>query len=246
MIVLAKQVDPEIQESPLFDDDKYVFAETIAIFGNPNFETRIPETVNKVLEVLEEGECAELLCDEAARKTFYKNRTEVLEYFLPKENGKKYSTVEVNRLIKLFDEYSQSFGQSRYVDICCKILTTMTGYLWDSRTIRGSCQSDWNIVVYRADLWSLESLDNLEIEYFNEGTVWLIDATSFFDASIDDVDSGKIDVEDSVCECVYYSTRRDEEEIKREIARDFGVDPSEVLLFAFDGYTKTPKYRRVS
>ena len=64
-----------------------------------------------------------------------------------------------------------------------------------------------------------------EIEYFNTGKEWRLE-----DEEGDDFGN------------VYTHEWKDDER-KREIAENIGVDPGEVTLYLFDGWTKTAKYK---
>ena len=62
------------------------------------------------------------------------------------------------------------FGSDRVL----RALKLYTGKTWDRVTIRGTCQGDWQEVYFPVDEYSRETLQALEVEYFNTGTEWEI------------------------------------------------------------------------
>jgi hypothetical protein len=67
----------------------------------------------------------------------------------------------------------------------------------------------------------------IETEYFNTGDEWRI--------TDDDGDDVLFVYTHSWCD----------DEKRREIADAVGYDPSDVILYAFDGYERIPKYKEV-
>ena len=111
--------------------------------------------------------------------------------------------------------------------IIAEALSIVTGKEWEYKQISGCCQSDWNYIYYRTDEWKEKALEYFEIEYFNTGDEWRIE-----DEEGDDLGSG-------------YTHEYNDDEKKREIAENIGVDPDEVTLYLFDGWTKKAKYKEV-
>lgn len=219
MKVYAKQVTPEWQESPIYIDG--CFPDNIAVCGNRDYNSHMPEVFERVYNALEDGELAEVLEYPKEWKDWYKNATEAINEYLPPENGKRYSTNAIHALRGLALDYSFC-ACSKENEIICKVLSIVDGRKWDWQTIKGSCQGDWQEVFYPVDEWSREALKTFETEYFNEGTEWIIND----DYSI-------------------YCTSWNEDGIKQEIAAAEGTSPENVILYVFDGYTKTAKYREV-
>ena len=109
--------------------------------------------------------------------------------------------------------------------IIAEALSIVTGQKWEYKQISGCCQSDWNYIYYRSEEWTAKALEYFKIEYFNIGNEWRIE-----DEEGDDM--GRV-----------YTHEWNDDEKKREIAEHIGVDPDEVTLYLFDGWTKTAKYR---
>jgi hypothetical protein len=98
MTIYAKQVPPELQESPLIRD-AYNLPDCI-IYGNPDYHTH-------GLDLLDE---------------------------LP-------------------DDVLDELGSRPSPSELAAALTEHTGHAWDFETITGSCQGDWQYLVYRVDFW---------------------------------------------------------------------------------------------
>ena len=130
---------------------------------------------------------------------------------------------KAERLEELCNKYCTQGADNQA--IIAEALSIVTGQNWEYRQIYGCCQSDWNYIYYRPEEWTKKSLEYLEIEYFNTGDEWHIDGE-------EGDDFGSV-----------YTHEWNDDEKKREIAENIGVDPDEVTLYLFDGWTKTAKYK---
>ena len=137
----------------------------------------------------------------------------------------KFTGYNACRMEYLCNEYGTQGANNEA--IIAEALSIVTGQKWEYRQISGCCQSDWNYIYYRPDEWKEKALEYFEIEYFNTGDEWRIE-----DEEGDDLGS-------------VYTHEWDDDEQKREIAENIGVDPGDVTLYIFDGWTKTAKYREV-
>lgn len=124
------------------------------------------------------------------------------------------------KLHELAEKYAHP---GRNEEIITAALSIVTGQKWDHMQIRGSCQSDWNIIYYRPELWSAAALRAFEAEYFNTGTEW----------SIQDENGEEI--------TLVYTHEYNQE--KEEIAEALGVNTADIVLYWFDGWTKTERYK---
>lgn len=109
--------------------------------------------------------------------------------------------------------------------IIAEALSIVTGQKWEHKQISGDCQSDWNYIYYQPEEWTAKALEYFEIEYFNTGEEWRLE-----DEEGDDFGS-------------IYTHEWNDDEKKREIAESVGVNPDDVTLYLFDGWTKTAKYK---
>ena len=94
MNYIAKQVPPEWRESPLFGGD---FPENIAVFGNRDYKSHIPETVQAVLNLTENGDLGWALENRETDETI----PDIIGEYLPKESG-EYTPAEIDELQSLF------------------------------------------------------------------------------------------------------------------------------------------------
>lgn len=170
MKIYAHQVQPEYQESPILDG---CFPDNIAVCGNRDFASHIPEVFDTVKTVLEDGELADILENVNELQQWYKNATKAIIDYLPSKS--KYSTNAIHTLKNLIIEYS-TCHRSAEDEILCKVLSIVTGKKWAHGIIRGYCQSDWQDIYYPVDEWNKEALTRFEIEYFNTGTEWVVSA----------------------------------------------------------------------
>lgn len=137
----------------------------------------------------------------------------------------KFTEPNADRLADLCNKYYTQGANNQA--IIAEALSIVTGQNWEYRQIYGCCQSEWNYIYYRPDEWTEKVLEYFEVEYFNTGDEWRIE-----DEEGDDFGS-------------VYTHEWNDDEQKREIAENIGVDPGEVTLYLFDGWTKTAKYKGV-
>lgn len=231
-MLYAKQVSPEYQESTLFLGDEF-FPDNIAVFGNRDYKEHRPDFINKVWEVLRQGELADVLENVKEWADCYKNITEAIIDYLPPERGGRYSTNAIHALKNYVIDFS-SCPYSREYEILCNVLSIVTGKTWDYQMIRGCCQSDWNYIFYPVDEWTSEQIAVFETEYFNTGTEWIIHDEEEAPESPEDINGYSV-----------YCTSWNDEGIRKEIADAAGVSPEEVIMYSFDGYKKIPVYKAV-
>lgn len=136
----------------------------------------------------------------------------------PCEEGEENFS-EWERLIN--DSTEQAISDDKAI---CKGLELLTGEKWAYTELRGTVQSDWNGCYYMADVLTHEQLDAVEMEYFNMGAEW----------SIKDEEG-----EEWGNTYTHFGT---DEENRAEIAVVFGVNPEDVKLYPFDGWTRTSKH----
>ena len=150
---------------------------------------------------------------------------EGLEYGDFSEFESKLTECEAARIDDLCDEYGTRKANDQ--SIIAEALSIVTGQQWEYKEISGSCQSEWNYIYYRPEEWTKKALEYFEIEYFNTGDEWRIEGE-------EGEDFGSV-----------YTHEWNDDEQKREIAENIGVDSGDVTLYLFDGWTKTAKYNEV-
>lgn len=96
-------------------------------------------------------------------------------------------------------------------------------------TLRGCCQGDYIECTYPRNKYSAADLERLEKEYFNTGEEW----------TIYDGDPNENPEADSFSMYVY---SWDDDEKRKEIAAAAGVDPAEIEMHAFTGWSRSACY----
>lgn len=216
--IAARQVPPEHQESPLMFGK---MPEGIEITGNNRLTTH-ESTLYKNVR-LNLMYAADVIHELKHGERPYTTWADALADLFPRE--KEYTRAERLQWRDLLADPAAVYDSRRY-DTRAAALSLITGQAWDTCTLRGCCQSDWQNCIYRADLWDGPALERLEMEYFNTGTEWHI-----------------YDGED-VC-CSVYCYEWSDNGIRQEIADAAGVSPEAVKLYKFTGYTKTATYEEV-
>lgn len=106
-----------------------------------------------------------------------------------------------------------------------RALHIVTGKKYAMRTLRGSCQSDWQNIYFPVDEYTPAALDILEADYFNTGTEWAVDVDG--------------------CEIGVYAYSWNADGIREELAGAVGTDPCDIILLEFTGWNRTPVYTEV-
>ena len=127
-------------------------------------------------------------------------------------------------------EQKKSWGAIEY-EFVLKYLAFKNGVPYKRVTIRGCSQGDWDYLYVPSDM-TIEEVREIEAYYFNLGT----------EVCIEDSDK-ELQPEEIGGYYLYFPTW-DTNEIKRRIAEYEEVDVSQVVLYEFDGYIQTPKYKK--
>ena len=219
MKLYAKQVPPEYQESPLFYGD---WPEDVYVFGNRSFNQRA-ERLEEIRAALQE--LADVWEDlTSGTPQYYTSWIGALNDILPHDAARsEYTREERLELAKLAAQFE--WCSSAENDILCAVLEVITGREWWARSIHGCCQGDWQHVIYPAE-YGWEWLDAFQAEYFNIGTEWTIDP-------------------DGEAYSVYVTGWTDDD-ARQEIADAAGVDPSDVILLKFIGWSRSASYEEVT
>ncbi len=258
MKAYAKQVPPERQQSPLDFDFNDCCYEKVIFSGNRNFNSHntglLKKAENLGNEICPDGyESIDLLewCKEMFTKTgdelpwvydidvLGPYRTKSLEEYLnayySSEKHRAWTAEEAGRFLMAFKGELKAIGGYRSCEKSpeqwrAEQLSILTGEKYETATLRGCCQNDWQTIYYPAKDYDDDFIRMLEIEYFNLGTEWMVnEGTDLVETS-----------EDVVGYLMYvYNDPR------KEIAEAEGCSPEDVVLFKFDGYEQIPLYRTV-
>ena len=233
MKIYARQIEPEFQDSRIFDDDTYS-TEYINICGNKDYQSRTSSVFDRVKECLDAGELATEF-EYIAKKSMYASYdtvTEAINNWLYHDGGKTYNKQQIGKLKRLVLEYSEC-SSSREDQILVEVLSIVTGEEWDYKQIHGCCQGEWNTVYYPIQYWTKESLESFEVMYFNNGSEWIV-----HDGDTEPTNPEEIDG------CAYYCVSWNDEGIKKELAEAVGVEnPEDIILYKYAGSVSVPIYK---
>lgn len=231
MKIYARQIDPQYQDSRVFDDDTYG-VEYINICGNRDYQSRTSSVFDRVKECLDTGELADDIEAVMGKNpnAIYGTVTEAINNQLWRDDGKPYNTRQIGKLKKLVLKYSEcksSEGDQILVDV----LSIVTGEKWDYKQITGCCQSEWNIVYYPVQYWTKETLESFETMYFNTGSEWIVHEGDTGPTSPEEING-----------CSYYCVSWNDEGIKKELAEAVGGKPEDIVLYKYTGSISIPTY----
>ena len=213
MKIHAYQVPPEQQESPLIIFDE--FPDNVEIYGNRNYREHTSDTFRNLPGMLDD--IADELYDLENGLKNYTDFSTILEAYTGRDN---YTRQERKKWIDVIKRWTETDEET---SVFCDVLQLLHGREYASATICGSCQRDWQYIIYPAENGA-EWLRAFECEYFNTGTEWTIKEE---------------DGDEYTVYCTTYDPRA-------EIANITGADPDDVILYEFDGWERTPKYKEVS
>lgn len=146
-MILARQVPPEYQQSPLSLGDEF-FPDNCAIFGNRNYREHVPDTVQVIRDAMN-------------------------DYFIPDPIlATDWTPAETSAWSDWIRELDSN---SSRLQLLCDGLELLTREKWDFQTLTGDCQGDWQYIVYPVADWTPQALQQLETEYFNTGDEWTVD-----------------------------------------------------------------------
>lgn len=237
--IYARQISPEYQESPLFLFDEW--PENLVLTGNRDFNShtipafdKIADDFNNMAEDWENLSCRWIYENGAYRKIQIKPEISLAallrEWGFNSPAGKPWTTKQRHQWRELMerDEGAEE------PEIMLAALELLTGAAWETRTLRGSCQSEWQECFYMVDAWSREALEEFETEYFNLGSEWIIHDEDEEPETAEEINGFST-----------YCTAWDDDGIKKQIADVAGGSAADVVLFAWAGYRRENVYREV-
>lgn len=192
--------------------------ENVYVFGNRHYNSHA-ERLEGLARNLEQ--IAETFEDVRAGYLPNENLHAVLWYHLPRDDGRGYTRAERLELVRLAQDYCETGDDGAL----CGALELITGREWECTTIYGCCQGDWQNIIFPAE-YGRDWLNAFEAEYFNTGEEWIIDP-------------------DGDAYSVYITSWRDDDK-RRDIADAAGVDPEDIVLLAFSGWSQMARYTEVT
>ena len=238
MKYICKQMNPAYQESPLFRDrdiwddmyDRLYLVPADHCIGIHN--DNLMDIINNIYNMAEEYD------DICANKAYYYTSvTEMLNDMMPRYNGGKWNTMEVHKWKDILSNWDEDD-----TSVMCRMLDLAFGGNWQGREIHGCCQGDWALVYYDSEAYRKESIDYLEIEYFNLGEEWCCSCDPMTDEEAEDAEAEDADRGD----CVYtyvYGWR--EEDKRKELAETIGCNAEEIVMFEYTGEASYSTYNKV-
>jgi len=234
---ICKQVSPEWQEDNLFytykdKNGKYhlgwnddIYEENVIIYGNDEYHYSLTKEFEQILKISESYYEYELSIEPKSNHCYWNNVSEYINYYLPKSNGKKYSTKEIHKWKELLEKFSIRWKEE---DIVEEALQLMTGKKWRSFKMCGVMQREWQYG-YASEEITKEDIEYIEMCYFNTGSEY-----QFYESE-----------EDYENECPTTSYYVNSYNSKEELLKHIGCEPNELKVYQFTGYMKLPQYKEM-
>lgn len=216
MKIIIRQIPFEQQ---IFDPiEDWGFEGNFAIEGNKRLSSFChSKAFQKIKETLEDGEIFDALDSMEEEGNCYwlpysKYSFQVIQEYLPKENGSRYSIKELLALKKALNDWSRDCDDDYFTDI----LSIVTSKDWEVTTIRGYSQSDWNNIFYVKNEIDIETI---AAAYFGMWSEWAIEKGA----------------EDEIGVC--YQILDNVDDIKEYFANIFKTSKDNIMLLVCDGLT---------
>lgn len=225
-MIYARQIRPELQESPLQYDECYPY--DMIVCGNRYYQNHTIDVYDLFMDNWEFVYDAMKDCAEKYEYRRYNTVTEAIMDNFPPQHKQKYSSRDIHAWKSILEEMCY---EEEEVTIC-KALDLITGKSWDTTEIHGCCQGDWQTIIYCTDTWNRAALREFEMEYFNLGSEWMIHEGTEAPETPEDINGFTV-----------YCATYDDDEIRRIIADAACGNPDEVVMYAHDGMSLTDNYR---
>ena len=229
MKIYAKQVNPEYQESPCFF---WGLADTypgVIFTGNRHYTSHTTPEYDHITRYIDD------ISSEWENRNYNGTRNaptinELLrDYGIYRNDGKPWSTKARHtwRLIFEGNTYTEDGA-------ILKALELVTGKEYESATIRGCSQGDWQEILFPVEEYDRDALAILEADYFNTGTEWIIHDESSEPNSPEDISGYSL-----------YCYGWNADQIRAEIADAAGATPETVTMYEYAGVYTIAKYNKV-
>lgn len=243
--VYVRQVPPEYQESPLFfiewNEETHP---GLVVTGNKDYHSHTVPVWDKwhdnwfdavdFISSIEEylyAQDNDPDFDPDDWSLWYESYRGVIEDLLPPQPERgPYTDEEIDKWVEVLVDIKTCDYSAEYRPTL-NALKLLTGHEWDTRTIRGSCQSEWQECYWDTTMWTDEAIKEIEVEYFNEGVEWCIHDEDTIPNGPDEIDG-------------YYAYTHgwNEEDIRKELAEIAGCQPEDLVIYKHSGYTQVSNY----
>ena len=235
MKLYAKQVNPEYQESPMMLDCDVIDSNDIAMYGNEDYNSHMPDLFKTVVDTVEHD--PDNIIFEMLRHA--STDRELIEEVFQPVNKLRFSEADIAG-IAYFLKDNWTNPNPDDADCIVHLMTLITGHEWSTKVITGATQGEWQRVYYDSEVWSRKDLEFVENEYFNLGTQWDVVLMRDEDEKLSQEDMDFADPE--YCYTHDGATNLD---AKYELADDYGVDPADVTLYRIKGYKTVCVYEEM-
>lgn len=232
MKIYAKQVRPEFQESPFFMWGAADAYPGVIFTGNRHYNSHTTPEYDAIRKGLDD---LTVLIDTDGKFIpggWYDTITEAVNNLLPAPLHKpRYSTRDIKAWRDLANEWYITTHENALI---CRALKIVTGKEYENTTIRGTCQSDWQEILFPVEEYDRDALAILEADYFNTGTEWIIHDENSEPDSPEDISGYSL-----------YCYGWNADQLRAEIADAAGAAPDAVIMYEYAGSYTVPKYNKV-
>jgi hypothetical protein len=238
--VIARQVEPELQMGPLWHMVKEwrdgVIWEDVTVCGNRSLSGRTTGVYDWLKDALPKMAYDLEAMREYPGEDGFESVGQLVGHYAGRvmgDDARALSEEDAARWERLLASESVD-GQWALAEG----MELLTGRRHQWAVIRGTCQSDWQNVLYPTDTYNQSDIRILEAEYFNTGREWEL---FFVDANRPTPAPEDLDSEWSL---TTYTYDLGSMSLREELAECHGAEPYAVTtVYEFDRYERHPKYR---
>lgn len=214
----AKELDMEQFDSDAYYNEDDAEYENVWIGGNRNFtafNNDLEADVEKQLE-----------------STDYQGEADI-KYLFHKKDGTDLSAEQTEALKKYIEDWPTIIRAKDRYETVAGVLSIIYGKPFEVGTLTGNSQGDWLYIIYPSDLGK-DHISYIGSVLFGTGTEFMV--------TIDEVSKDEVD---STPTNSIYTTEFDSDKIKKDIAKQLGVNASEVglLLISDTHHITTHDYK---
>lgn len=232
MKIYAKQVRPEYQESPFYLWGAADAYPGVMFDGNRHYNSHTTPEYDAIITGLDELTNTLDYNGNFLYGRWYENITEAVRDLMPAPLHKpRYSTRNIKEWRLIAHEWYETKDQNALI---CRALQLVTGKEYEYITIRGTCQGDWQEILFPVEEYDRDALAILEADYFNTGTEWIIHDENSEPEGPEDISGYSL-----------YCYGWNVDQIRQEIADAAGAAPEAVTMYEYAGVYTIPKYNKV-
>lgn len=177
----------------------------------------------------------------------YASLEEAVNRELPKKDGSKYTEEEMKEWRNVFERYGKAGNMGSYWsttnathEVLAQVMELQTGEPFVLASLRGFSQGEDVTAVIPEKLYTDEFVEDIEAKYWNNGVEYLVYEDNTGKArNLEELQENNVFENNSIS---YYLPSYKSAE---KLADVLGARKGELTVYDFEGYKKTPEYKKI-